>query len=122
MLAVPLHQTGKQGPLATDDTQNAIVHNVIVDAAVELNVTPFSLDTLAVKVDRVHIRKEATPQAFRSSGAVFQSVRGSGERGVIGYARYRATARRKAFSKAANSKGFCRIGPPCRDCGRMLSP
>jgi CheY-like chemotaxis protein len=38
---------------ATGYTQNAIVHNGIVDAGVELIVEPFSLETLAVKVDRV---------------------------------------------------------------------
>jgi hypothetical protein len=75
-LAGPLHQTRKQGHLATDETQNTIVHNVIVDAAVEPIVKPFSLDTLAVKVDRVlPAIREGYLQAFRSSGAVFQSVR-----------------------------------------------
>lgn len=40
---------GNKVLFATDDTQNAIVHNVIVDAAVELIIKPFSLDTLAVR-------------------------------------------------------------------------
>lgn len=61
---------------ATGYTQNAIVHNGIVDAGVELIVKPFSLETLAVRVDRV---LRAMGRRLRGSLALvkcgFQSVR-----------------------------------------------